>query len=409
MTVIAAFDPRITLTNTVTGGVNTIDRAIVLQAGEQQKTAAARIQEIFAGRIGDAQTALDASSNGATIDSLTQSQSLLASRKDRVNQALGLLNSAQTQIDFIKSNIGYLRDQVDSYQAGDITASELITTWDNVLRTINTNSDDAAKLYKDAGVYFQRNLLGSSSRTTYTPQTVIAPTSINGNTIQIDGIYLGSDYYITEDGTGDVYLSTAGFRADQTDTAQLVEYTSYPDTPSGVTADTSTITVNSFDTTSGTIQFTSAGTGTVDGTLTRGGLGLLDSFLYQSGGTGTFDATTAEVDLDAAEATALDAQSQFRYARQTLASQVDLYNNQITALQRDITQQVSQVRSDREAKLVSEQLKYAIARFNFTLLAAKGNTLIRSLMNAQDNQGKNEFDTVRSGQLVSGSLVDVQT
>ncbi len=402
MTALAAFDPQVTAINTLTGGVNSIDRALVLGQGQAQTAAARSIGALFTNRLNEARAALAAGASSPLIDSLARQQSLLVSRQERVNEALAVLNQADTQITYIKGWIERLRDSVDSYEASDITASELITEWDNAIRKINELSDAGAQTYFDAGVYYEKNLIGSNSRTSFGTQVLLAPYDSTNNTLQIDGIYLGTDYYITEDGSGDVFLSDAGFRASEDDTATIYEYSSYPDTLTGVSTATSNITVNSFDTSTGTIQFTSGDTGTIDGTVTRGGLKLLDSFLYQSAGAGTFDATAAESDLDEAESILLLAEAEFDLSRRTLETRATVFASAITGLEREIQEQLEDINSEKEADLLSAELDYSVAQLNFALLASRGNTLILSLINSQDAQ--EDKDNIASGKLIAGAV-----
>jgi len=194
---LAAFDPTITIVNTLSGGVNTIDRVLLLSRGAAQSAAAASLTSLFASRIDAALARLDQSATTPLSEALLRQQSGLISRKERVNDAIGVLNQAFTQIGFLKNHVDYLQEQIAALEAGDITAAALAVDFDNKLRKINQLAAAGAQSFKDGGVYFQKNLIASLSRSSFATQTFFAPYNSKGDTLQIDGVYLGTDYYIT--------------------------------------------------------------------------------------------------------------------------------------------------------------------------------------------------------------------
>ena len=75
------------------------------------------------------------------------------------------------------------------------------------LRKINQLAAAGAQSFRDGGVYFQKNLIASLSRSSFATQTFFAPYNSKGDTLQIDGVYLGTDYYIIEDDSDDFWNS----------------------------------------------------------------------------------------------------------------------------------------------------------------------------------------------------------
>jgi hypothetical protein len=108
--------------------------------------------------------------------------------------------------------------------------------------------------------------------------------------IIVEGRFAGTDFSIT-DSDGDTW------RYDRS-TGTLAEYTSFPDTPSGVSYASSAVSVASYDSGTGAISLNTPG-GAVDGTLTRYGQGVLDSFLYNGLATDA-DVARALADVEAA-------------------------------------------------------------------------------------------------------------
>lgn len=385
---ITAFDPTITIVNTLSGGVNSVDRVLVLSRGAAQSTAAASLTNQFASRIDAALAKLDQSATTPISEALLRQQSQLISRKDRINDAVGILNQAFTQIGFLKNHVDYLQEQVAELEASNITAADFAVDFDNKLRKINQLSAAGAQSFKDAGIYFQKNLIGSLSRSSFTTQTLFAPYNSNGDTLQIDGVYLGSDYFITEDTSGDIFKSDTGFAASEETVGTLSEYSSDHVTATGVTDAVTDLSFTSIDS-SDNVNFTlSAGNGStaISGALTRGGLGLLDAWLYANFDTSKDSTaiTRVKADLDQAESQLLLTEAAFLADRATLQSRASVFDTMIGGLQGEILSIAEDIQSDRQAQLLAAELEFQVARFQFSLLAARGNTLVFSLVLSQD-------------------------
>ena len=132
-----AFSPSATIIGSLTGGVTSVDRILVNRSGQAQAQAAKSIQNLFASRIDGALANLGASNSTAISEQLLRDQSHLISRKERVNQAIGVISQALDQFDYLKNHIDYLQEQITDLENGDITAAELSVDWDNKLRKIN--------------------------------------------------------------------------------------------------------------------------------------------------------------------------------------------------------------------------------------------------------------------------------
>ncbi len=399
---LAAFDPTITLVNTLSGGVNTIDRVLLLSRGAAQSAAAASLTSLFASRIDAALARLDQSATTPLSEALLRQQSGLISRKERVNDAIGVLNQAFTQIGFLKNHVDYLQEQIAALEAGDITAAALAVDFDNKLRKINQLAAAGAQSFKDGGVYFQKNLIASLSRSSFATQTFFAPYNSKGDTLQIDGVYLGTDYYITD--SGDFWNSDTGFAASEDTVGTLTEYSSFPDTTTGQSETVTAITLNSINTTSGAVDFDISGPVNITGTLTKGGLGILDAWLYENFANQTA-IDRAKADLDEAESLLLLTEADFLADRATLQSRVTVFDTMIGGLQNEIARIAEDIENDRQAELLAAQLEFQVARFQFSLLAARGNTLVFSLILAQDHGI--QPNTRASSEAVLGATLNV--
>jgi hypothetical protein len=402
MATIAPFDP-VSLTSVTNGGVTTISRAFVLNQGNAQRLAARRIEELFTGRVNDARAQLADPTSAATQELLLQ-KSLLIGRKSRISEALSVLGKAQDQFVYLKNHIDYLQDRVTALEAGGVTAGQLAEDFDNKLRKINNLVDAAALSYTDGGRYFSKNLVDTTSRLTYGTQTYLAPYNSATDTYRIDGVFLGTDYFITEDGSGDLFLSDTGYLSSEDAAGTLTEYADYPGTTTGNSSSVEDIALDSFDADTGAIQFTSAGTGTVTGTLTRGGLGLLDAFLYENFATADGIARVKQ-DLQAAESLVLNTEAGFRAASTTLRTRAALFETQILGIDRDIASEIGNIADENEAKLLAVEIQFSIAQFDFALLASRGNLMVQALLLSEDGSTAN--DTAVFSSAITGALISV--
>ena len=91
--------------------------------------------------------------------------------------------------------------------------------------------------------------------------------------------------------------------------------------------------------------------------------------------------------LDAAEALVLNTEASFLHDRSTLESRASIFGSQIDGLEKEIRDLVEDVEDEARAELLARQLEYTIAQFDFTLLAARSNTLVQSILISQDAYG----------------------
>ncbi len=401
MTLIA-FDPEATVPLLLTGGVGTVDRALINGQGSAQRLAAKRIQELFTTRVVAGRQALAEITSNPITEALLREQSLLIGRKDRLTEAVGVLSKAITQIGYLEGHITYLREQIDELEASSITAADFSADWDNKMRKINELVAAAGDEYVDGQVHYQKNLIESQSRTSYGTQMLYAPYNSTGDNLEITGVYLGSDYYVN-DGDGEYWLSNNGYRLNDDAAATMAEYTAYPGTPTGTSTDQGNLSLTSYVSDSDITFDTDTESG-ITGTITRGGLTLLDSWLYED-----FDNQTAidraKDDLDTAESLLFLTEASFKADRATLESRASVFNAQILGIETEVISIIEELRDERSADLLSTELEFAIAQFDFALLAARGNTLVSTLMMGQDSVTAR--DTLASGSAITGAVVSI--
>jgi len=410
-----AFSSTASIVGALNQGVTEVGRSLLLKSGITQTTAAGSIQNIFASRIDTALANLNAANSTPVSDSLRQEQAILTGRKDRINNAINVLNKSLNQFQFLKNHVEYLEGEITKLEADTITASALATDWDNKLRKINQLIMAADESYEEAGSFYQKNLIGHLSRTSFQTQTFLAPYNSNGDNLLISGIYLGVDYFLTETSPGSEFWNSDTARAvSEEATGTLTEYTSFPNSPTGNTENVTSLNFTGFTDNNGSddvVTFQQTNGTNVTATITRGGLGLLDAWLYDDFSTSvdSNSISRAKADLNLAESKILLAEAEFRTDLETLKSRANLFDALTAGIEKEIDERVSNLRSEKEAELSALQLVFQVAQFNFALLASRGNTLVFSLILAQDSQkGDVVGSTAAIGEALVGSTLSVQ-
>ena len=389
-----AFNSSASIIDVLTGGVNSVGRSLLLgQQGIQTNTVRS-IEESFASRIDEAISRLNQTDISPKISALRREQSILASRKARVNEAIEVLNKTLIQTKFLQNAIKHLEDQIKSFENSEITASALATDWDNTLRKINIVVEGATVTYKDGGVSSEKNLIKSDgSRTRFPNRLFLAPYNSRGETLQIDGKYLGVDYFLTQITGGTLFWnSDTAFLDTEAATGTLTEFSSqagFPGSPTGRTEDVTTINFRNFNSSTLAVRFRTPSNSVVRSFVTKAGLGLLDAWLYNdfqgTNNDGSVNITRAKDDLEQTLGKILLAEAQFRLDLKTLQSRTTLFDSNIVGLEREIDQIVSTSLSEKEAIVVSLKLASQVAQFDLALLASRGDTIVFSLLLSQDN------------------------
>ena len=343
-----AFNSSASIIDVLSGGVSSAGRSVLLGQQSIQTDAVRSIEESFASRIDEAISRLNQTDTNPKISALRREQSILVSRKTRLNEAIELLNKTLTQTKLIKNAINHLEDLLDDLDNGTITPSAVATDWDNTLRKINILVEGATVTFKNGGVSQELNLIKSDgsrndlinsdgSRTVFSNRSFLpsklnlnrsflAPFNSSGDTLLINGSFLGTDYTLQEvtgnfGGIGNlfngmsrttIWKSDTAFLATEAETGTLTEFTSregFPGSPTGLSGSVN----NANEITSGDVifanfaknfsppegadgstdahegknlilwldAFTGLGSARVHvSSVEKGGLGILDAWLY---------------------------------------------------------------------------------------------------------------------------------
>jgi hypothetical protein len=255
------FNRTSSLVGALNGGVTSIERALLNIGSLAKNQAASSVQKIMASRIDKALAKLNNSPTTALSDQLKINQSLLISRKNGVNESIEVVSKSLAQINDIRNHIDYLRKRLTFLENGDLTAAETAEEWDNIIRRIQVSSRAAGGIIKEGNVLTPKNLINTEYRDTFKTQNIYAPyTNQVGDLHRIDGVYLGTDYYITEDVSGDFWNSDTNTLETDAQIGTLTEFSNYPNnTKTGQYETLATLRVNTYDDATGAINFTLGG------------------------------------------------------------------------------------------------------------------------------------------------------
>jgi hypothetical protein len=255
------FNRTSSLVGALNGGVTSIERALLNIGSLAKNQAASSVQKIMASRIDKALAKLNDAPSTALSDQLKMNQSLLIGRKSGVNEAIQVVSKSLAQINDIRNHIDYLRKRLTFLENGDLTAADTAEEWDNIIRRIQISSRAAGGVIKEGNVLTPKNLINTEFRDTFKTQNIYAPyTNELGDLHRIDGVYLGTDYYITENVSGDFWNSDTNTLEYESQTGTVTEYSDYSTpTRTGQYETVETLRVNTYDDTTGAINFTLGG------------------------------------------------------------------------------------------------------------------------------------------------------
>ena len=464
-----AFNSSASIIDVLTGGVNSVGRSLLLGQQGIQTNAVRSIEESFASRIDEAIARLNQTDTSPKISALRREQSILASRKERLNQAIELLNKTLTQTKLIKNALNHLQDILDGLNDNSTEAetSAVARDWDNTLRKINIVVEGATVTYKDGGVSYELNLIKSDgSRTSFPNRSFLAPFNSNGDTLLINGTYLGTDYFLQEvsgnfedfaNVTGNtIWNSDTAFLDTEEETGTLTEFASkegFPGSPTGTSGsvdDPHQITAQSAqliflesvrnatspaehvgkDILFWADTFTGSALTNV-AEIKTGGLGLLDAWIYNEFAATKFngiDSTlktreqarddlgveflvnaTATTSKQGALSKVVLAEKQFKHALNTLQSRANLFDPQIAGIEKEISDITETSLSEKEAIVSSLKLAFQVAQFNLAILASRGSTIVLSLLLSQDNFNNGLGSSFKAtGDALLGATLSIQ-
>jgi hypothetical protein len=156
------------------------------------------------------------------------------------------------------------------------------------------------------------------------------------------------------------------------------------------------------------VLFTPSGGSSTTADITRGGLNILDAWMYKDFGTENLLNHVAK-DLGKARGLVLTREAQLRLNTRILQSRANLFDPQIAGIEREISDITETSLSEKEAIVVSLKLAFQVAQFNLAILASRGSTIVSSLLLSQDNFNNGLGSSFKAtGNALLGATLSIQ-
>lgn len=297
-----------------------------------------------------------------------QQKAKLMAFKARVADSMSVLTKARTAIGFIEKHLNEMKTALEGLSSAS-TADERATaaaTFDTARGKINAQADGASQMVN----YRTINLIGNKEGPDWEGDKLFTPYNRSGSFIQVDGAYLGSDFVI-EEADGTVWK-----RNGEGDT--LIQYPADGSSvPTGSEISLDGLTITSYDSATGAITY--GGSGSLTGTLTRGGLEVLESEYY-SGFADDASVAEALADVEAAITAVTVKGADIKAKSSMLTGNVDMAKEQIAKLEKDIAAMVSANVKEMAANQRAAQLKMTLALNNVNLISAANSGLVENML-----------------------------
>lgn len=293
---------------------------------------------------------------------LQRRQDALSKTKDGLADTVSLFATTIDAIFDIKEALEEARELLVSIESGSDAdfRADIASRFDAKLTKLNNEVDNAA--------FGTRNLLKLVDRVNFNTGVNLAEIG-GGGVISITGSYVGSEYYIKEADGSFWLLDTARTR--------LSDYTSYPNGYTGTSHALSDLVVDSYDSSTGAI--TISGPEAISGTLVRGGMGVVNSFLY-NGFAADADVTDAIADIDTAINRINTARLATRSQESLFISRASAFDERVGDVQDDIQDLINTMVNERTAKIFAEETRLHATLFGLSITSEQGTLLIESLL-----------------------------
>jgi hypothetical protein len=297
----------------------------------------------------------------------------LMAYKAKIAEHLGAASKAKSAIEWVSSKLNTMLEELQALDGADAaTRAAAVESFNDHLAFINSKVDGANQKVG----YQTINLIGNATAPDFSVDDLYVRTSESGGSALMDGVYMGSRFNV-EDAEGDLW------RLDE-NTGLYTEYSSDgTGTPTGNTISADGLTVDSYDSDTGAVVF--GGSGSLSGTVVKGGLGVLGSEFYDDFvDDAAVDRAIADVSAAITYATANGASIK---ANATLVSTSNqMIQNKINQLSSEISAITQEELAETDAQGRAARLKMTLAINNINLAAQASTGMIENLLALTEGQ-----------------------
>lgn len=298
----------------------------------------------------------------------TQEIARLTNFKEKVNDSVSAVSKARSAIEWVEKYLDEMRTDLTLLigSTSDTDRAATAASFNENIKNINGQVNGANQATKIGNL----NLIGNTKGPNWDTDDIYTPTSENGGFVQIEGAYVGIDYEIT-DGSG------FKWRLDNADNTYYQHSSDSTNEKTGSSIALTDLTLDSYDSTTGAIVY--SGTTGLSGTVTKAGLGLMNSEFYSSfaDDTSVQEAITA---IDKAKTVLSQQSASITADASLLEGRINLVTKKISLLkeeQRDIrTEELTESSAITEAA----NLKLRLAINNINSLSQVSNGLLENML-----------------------------
>lgn len=294
----------------------------------------------------------------------------MTSFKEKVADNVAAAHKARSALEWSEKYLNNAKTELNKILGSNSSADRSATAevFDGFIREINSRVS-GANVTVDG--YRNVNLVGNTQGPDWTTDTIFTPTSDKGAGFAvIEGAFLGIDFQVTDSGG-------LNWRLDGGDNTFYQYKNDGSGERTGLSVPAEGLTVDNYNAATGDITY--GGSGSLSGTLTRAGLGLLQSQYY---GDFADDASvqTAINDIDAALNTLARKGAPIIADAALLEGRIDLVNSKIE----NFEDEKDRIRAEEldASKAVSKaaDVKLRLALDNINLLSSLNNGLVENMM-----------------------------
>ncbi|MDJ0895074.1 MAG: hypothetical protein QNJ92_08035 [Alphaproteobacteria bacterium] len=270
--------------------------------------------------------------------------------KDGFADAAELLNATDTGLNAIEGELTILKTTLSALGPSS-TAQDRADAADSLKQSI-----DKVNTYANVAEAGGLNLIGTPTLLEFTTDTLQTNYGLFNEFIKVEGQFNGIDSYLT-DGSDNTYIIDRNQQ-------KLIQYSGYPDNPTGTTYDLADLVVSNFD--EATDEVTFSGPVALTATVTRGGVGILDPELYENFATDAA-VTRAIADIDAALDSLTQAKATFGDAKMKLNIALGDVQTELDVVDRAVDAEIARNLTEREAEERAAELAFYSSTYSLEL------------------------------------------
>ena len=290
--------------------------------------------------------------------------------KDKVADNVAAANKARSALEWAESYLTSAKTELTQLlgSTSGTDRAAAASVFDGFIQSINSRVS-GANVTVDG--YRNVNLVGNTRGPDWKTDTIFTPTSDKGAGFAvIEGTFLGVDFQVTDAGGLNWRLDAGANTFYQYKNDGSGERT-------GLSVSAEGLTVDSYDAATGAITY--GGSGSLSGSLTRAGLGLLQSQYYDNFADDT-SVQTAINDVDAALITLSRKGASIIADAALLEGRIDLVNSKIENFEDEKDRIRAEELDASKALSKAADVKLRLALDNINLLSSLNNGLVENMV-----------------------------